>query len=86
MGATYGIRGIKEDGKWEYGALTLKEIAGLKTPFFFRAVMLYNDYNTFEILPHGKGTLDERPTVTQIISILKQEENAFTAWENERRR
>lgn len=86
LGITYGIRGIQTSrGKWEHGALTMDEIEALKTPFLFQALHLYKDFNVFEMLPHGKGTLDEKPTITEIISILREEENSWQAWENEKR-
>lgn len=62
----------------------MDDIEALKTPFLFKAIKLYNEYNTFEVLPHGQGTLAEKPTVIEIIQIFKQEENAWDAWEREK--
>lgn len=86
LGVKYGIRGIKVNGGWQNCELTMDEIEELKTPLLYMAFSVYNNYNTFECLPHGKGTLAERPTITQIISILKQEENAWDRWESEKNR
>ncbi len=53
----------------------------LDTPFLRAALNLYRDWSTFKILPHGKGTLNERQTVIDTIRILTQEENKYTNWE-----
>jgi len=79
------MRGIEEsNGQWTYGALTQKQIRYLQTPFLAASLQLYNDFAMFKVLPHGKGTMDERRSVLDIISILKAEESAFNAWELER--
>ena len=82
LGVGYPIRGIKnKEGEWEYGSLSIEEIESLKTDFLYRAFALFSDFNTFNVLPHGGGTLDERPTVLEAIKILKEEESLWQAWE-----
>jgi len=81
------VRGIEEpNGQWSYGSLTQKQIKCLNTPFLAASLRLYNNFAAFKVLPHGKGTMDERSTVLEILKILQSEENAFTAWEMEKNR
>lgn len=77
----YPIRGIKRDGEWEHGSLSIEEIQALKTDFLFKAFAIFSDFNVFNVLPHGQGTLAERPTVLEAIKILKEEESLWQAWE-----
>lgn len=85
LGLRYPIRGIKvKGGEWEHGDLSYEEIQSLKTNFLFRAFALFSDFNTFNVLPHGQGTLAERPTVLEAIKILKEEENLWQQWEWEK--
>lgn len=87
LGLRFPIRGIKtKEGKWEYGDLSYDEIQSLRTDFLFRAFALFSDFNVFQVLPHGKGTLDERPTVLEAIKILKEESDMWQAWEMEKNR
>lgn len=58
----------------------------LETPFLLSALRLYSEWNCFKILPHGKGLMDERQTVIDIIRILTQEENKYSNWEMDRDR
>lgn len=58
----------------------------LATPFLMASLRLYNEWSVFKILPHGKGTMDERQTVLDIIRILTGEENRFNNWDLERNR
>lgn len=82
---TYPLRGLRTaEGGWEYGALTLEEINALNTDLLRRSLDLFMSFRTFRILPHGKGTLDERRTVLDILMVLKTEEDAFDAWEREK--
>lgn len=50
------------------------------------SLRLYNEWSVFKILPHGKGTMNERQTVLDIIRILTGEENRFNNWDLERNR
>jgi hypothetical protein len=81
----YPIRGIHDitaDGKEEgRNALTFDEIQGLKTPFLFGAVDLFNTFKAFKTLPHGQGTLNERATVLTALRIMLNEEQEYDAWE-----
>lgn len=81
LGLGYPIRGIKKDGEWEHGSLSIEEIQSLKTDFLFRAFAVFSDFNVFGCLPHGQGTLGERPTVLEAIRILKEEDNLWQMWE-----
>lgn len=87
LGLEYPIRGIKNtEGEWEYGSISLDEAEELKTSFLFRAFALYGDWQTFGVLPHGGGTLDERSTYLQAMKILKEEENGWQQMEMEKDR
>lgn len=82
--ARYPIRGIKEDGDYQYGALTWDEIHELDTEFLRRAMDLYMNFRILGGMPHGSGWMEERRTVIDILKILKSEENAYDAWEREK--
>ena len=82
--AVYPLRGIKEDGEYQYGALTWDEIHALDTEFLRRSMELYANFRVLETLPHGGGWLSERSTVIDILRILRSEESAFDAWEHEK--
>lgn len=87
LGLRYPIRGIQtKEGEWEYGDLSYEEIQALRTDFLFRAFALFSDFNTFNVLPHGQGTLAERPTVLEAIRILKEEDGLWQQWEMEKNR
>lgn len=58
----------------------------LITPFLLASLRLFREWSCFKILPHGKGTMEERQTVIDIIKILTQEENNYNSWEMERSR
>lgn len=77
------IRGIEENGEWTFSSLTVTQIRKLNTPFLAASLRLYGDFSVFKILPHGKGTMDEKQSVIEIIKILKSEENAYINWEME---
>lgn len=82
----YNVRGIQDlNGEWFYGVLTQKQINKLYTPFLAASLQQYINYVSFKVLPHGKGTLDERTTVLKILEILQDEQNSFDAWEREKR-
>ena len=82
--ARYPMRGIKEDGEYRYGALTWDEIHSLDTAFLRYSIDLYSNFRLLGGLPHGGGWMDERRSITDILRILKSEENAFDAWEREK--
>lgn len=87
MGITYegDLRGDDTDnGEIAPLRLTWDDIQNLKTPFFSRALSLYNDFVMFNVLPHGKGTLDERPTVLEAIRILKIEDDKWQNYQMEK--
>ena len=86
METGYPIRGIKNnEGEWEYASLSYGEIQALKTNFLFRAFALFSDFNTFNVLPHGGGTILERSTVLEALKILKEEASLWDAWEMEKK-
>ena len=62
------------------------EAQELETPFLLASLRLYKEWSCFKILPHGKGTLDERQSVINIIRILSEEENRYSNWELDRSR
>lgn len=80
----YPLRGIKEGSEWTLAAVTFDDIESLKTDFFFSAYELYVNFAIFGNAL-GKGWADERKTVLDIVKIFKCEENAFDAWEMEKR-
>lgn len=87
LGITYegDLRGDDtEDGEVSPLCLTWEDIQNLKTPFFARAMAIYNDFEVFNVLPHGKGTLDERPTVLEAIKILKAEDSKWQIYQMEK--
>ena len=87
LGITYegDLRGDDtDDGEIAPLRLTWDDIQNLKTPFFYRAMSLYNDFEVFNVLPHGKGTLEERPTVLKAIKILKIEDNKWQNYQMEK--
>lgn len=59
------------------------EIAQADTPFLQKSLRLFYDWKRFKVLPNGGGTLCERQTVIDIITILDGEENQFQSWEME---
>ena len=73
-----------EPGRWDYGELTKDEIAELDTTFAARAFALYNEWKTFNVLPHGRGTMDERRTVLTALFIIEEEAHAWDRWEMEK--
>lgn len=85
LGLQYPIRGYEGEFGEEIGALSIDEVNELKTPFLTRAIALYSEWQTFGVLPHGKGTLDESPAYLRAMSILKEEETLWQAYEMEQR-
>ncbi len=45
---------------------------------------LFNAYQTFKILPHGKGIIDENASVIQILKIMQQEISNYERYEREK--
>ena len=89
LGITYegDLRGTEdEEGNIVPLSLSWEDIQNLKTEFFAEAIRLYSDYTAFKILPHGKGTRDERPTVLEVLKILMSEDNLWQAWQMEKDR
>lgn len=89
LGITYegDLRGTEDDeGNLVPLCLTWEDIQNLKTEYFSRAIVLYSDYNAFKVLPHGKGTNAERPTVLEALKIIMSEENLWEAWQMEKSR
>lgn len=89
LGITYegDLRGTEDDeGNLVPLCLTWEDIQNLKTEYFSRAIALYSDYNAFKVLPHGKGTNEERPTVLEALKIIMSEENLWEAWQMEKSR
>lgn len=89
LGITYegDLRGTEdEEGNIVPLSLSWEDIQNLKTEFFSAAIGLYSDYTAFKILPHGKGTCDERPTVLEALKILMSEDNLWQAWQMEKDR
>ena len=82
--ARYPMRGIKEDGEYQYGALTWDEIHSLDTDFLRYSMDLYSSFRLLGVLPNGGGWMGERRSITDILRVLKSEENAFDAWEREK--
>lgn len=81
----YEMVGIQnKDGGWDYIRLWFKDIQALKTSFLFSAINLYRDYSTFNILPHGKGTLHENATIIEILQIMKEEETKYKNYMQEK--
>ncbi len=55
------------------------EIDAMETEFLMRSISLWVTCNRWK-LPNGKGWLDERATVIDIINILESESNRYDAW------
>lgn len=89
MGITYegDLRGTEdENGDIVPLCLSWEDIQNLKTDFFSVAMRLYSDYVAFKVLPHGKGTCEERPTVLEALKIMISEDNQWQAWQMEKDR
>lgn len=87
LGITYegDLRGIEdENGSIVPLELSWDDIVNCKTELLSKAFSLYSDWAVFKILPNGKGTYDERPTVLEIIKILSSEDNKWQCWEMEK--
>ena len=85
LGLQYPIRGYEGEFGEEIGALSIDEVNELRTPFLSRAISLYSEWQTFGVLPHGRGTLGEPPAYLRAMAILKEEENLWQAYEMEQR-
>lgn len=87
LGITYegDLRGI-EDEKGVIVPLELswENIVDCRTDFLSIAFSLYSDWVVFKVLPNGKGTRDERPTVLEALKILSSEDNQWQCWEMEK--
>ena len=87
LGITYegDLRGI-EDEKGVIVPLELswENIVDCRTDFLAIAFSLYSDWVVFKVLPNGKGTRDERPTVLEALKILSSEDNQWQCWEMEK--
>lgn len=82
----YQIIGIQDSkGNWKYKEVFFEDIQKLKTDFLNACIRLYNDFTTFKILPHGKGTLDENEVVLQILRICTEEANKYERYQREMR-
>ena len=89
LGITYegDLRGTEDEkGDIVPLCLTWEDIQNLKTDFFSEAVALYSDYAVFKVLPNGKGTRHERPTVLSALKILMSEDNQWQMWQMEKDR
>lgn len=81
---TYPIRGYKdEDTGEEISGLTYEQIQEYKTRFLADSIKLYNNFKLFG-LPHGKGWLNERGSVLEILMTLESESNLYDSWEAEK--
>ena len=78
------IRSVKDDDGKEIHVLPLSLVNQTDTPFLTYSLVLFNNWKRFKVLPHGQGTLAERQSVLEILTILDQEYNAFEEWEHER--
>ncbi len=63
------------------GYIEGKMIAGLRTPLFVNLYGIWHDYHVLQVLPHGKGTLDERPVVIRWIKRFEAELASMQRWE-----
>lgn len=61
-----------------------KDIREYANEFFYRSLKLWSDFEKFQILPHGKGTMHERETTLQIIKALSAAQNEYDQWEREK--
>ena len=75
------VAGLDEDGEeiLEFTFPTQKEINEQSTPFFWACWDLYTKITVFG-LPHGKGWLNERPTVLRIHQICVAQKNRYESW------
>lgn len=64
----------------EFGCPTQKEINEQMTPFFLACWDLNMKIENFG-LPHGKGWMNERPTVIRIRQICINERNKYENWQ-----
>ena len=88
LGITYegDLRGIEdESGSIVPLELSWDDISNCKNEFLSRAFSLYSDWAVLKVLPHGRGTYDERPTVIEVIKLLSGEDNLWQCWEMEKK-
>lgn len=74
---------MTDDSGKERTSLYGFEIVQADTPFLHKCLRLFYDWRRFKVLPHGGGTLDERQTVIDILTLLDSEANQFDSWEME---
>lgn len=72
-----------DDGRIQT-ALPRRVIVEFDTPFLRACLRLFFDWKRFKVLPHGGGTLQERQSVIDILTILDAESNKFDEWEREK--
>lgn len=63
---------------WDFP--TQEEINEQDTPFLHASFALHRKFKVCG-LPHGRGFLNERSTVVDIISIIEGEENRYESWQ-----
>lgn len=78
------VRGFEDDDGKTRTAILWRDAVELDTDFYRGAWRIYVDWKRFQCLPHGKGTMDERKCVLDIIHILDNEVSQWDAWERER--
>jgi hypothetical protein len=61
-----------------------ERIARLKSPLFTSLYAIWHDYHVLHVLPHGRGTLDERPVVIRWIKQFEAELASLQRWERDR--
>lgn len=80
------LRGYTDDEGQKREGMPRREIVRFDTPFLAQAMRLFADWKRFKVLPHGGGTLEERQTTLEILTILDAEAIQFDEWEREKTR
>lgn len=76
----------QEDGSVKKISLMYRrDVPQFRTAFFSQAMNLYQSFKLFNSSPpNGQGWANERHTITQILSILSEESQAYEAWEHDK--
>lgn len=78
-----GIEVYNEDTgryEWEYVVVSPDEIEDFNTPFLSSALTQYRIFKATGILPNGMGTLHEKPTIIEILTLFDSLSNKMESW------
>lgn len=80
------LREVTTDDGRMTTAIPAPQLLQFETSFLYASLQLFYDWKRFKTLPHGGGTMAERQSVLDILTVLDVEAASYERWEMERRK